>query len=227
MYPLPARMDARSTNLQARYWVHGTAYRPADHPVTKAYAEPKCRLIDRYTGLPEGAMVLDVGTGNGTLHHCLSKRYRCQGIDSSAHLLSQHCDPGHVALADAGRLPLADRSVDMAVESCVLHHVPDPALLVSEMARVARKAICLIEPNVLNPPSLLFHALVPEERGALSLTRGRLRRTIGASFEVVFARAVGLVFPNKTPAWMLPLLRPFDRPWPLGNVNVVIALRRE
>jgi SAM-dependent methyltransferase len=220
-------MEPRRSDVQAHYWVDGITYRPADHPVTVAYAEPKCRLIERYSGLPAGATVLDVGTGNGTLYHALAKRYRCHGIDASAHLLSRHCDPGHVALADACRLPLGDASVDMAVESCVLHHVPEPRAMVAEMARVARKAICLIEPNVLNPPSFVFHALVPEERGALRLRRRALVEAVSSSFRVVFARAVGLVFPNKTPAWLLPVLRPFDRPWPLGNVNMVIAVRRE
>src|SRR4029078_7533054 len=115
--------------------------------------------------------------------------------------LSKHCDPERVALADACRLPFGDRSVDMAVESCVLHHLPDPSRLVAEMTRVARKAICLIEPNVLNPASLAFHALVKEERGALSLTRRTLVESVPDSLTVVFSRAVGLVFPNKTPAW--------------------------
>jgi hypothetical protein len=122
---------------------------------------------------------------------------------------------------------MADGSVDLAVESCVLHHTPEPRRLVSEMTRVARRAICLIEPNVVNPLSLLFHAMVPEERGALRLTRQALIQVVSSTFTVVFARAVGLVFPNKTPEWLLPALRPFDRPWPLGNVNMVIALRRD
>jgi SAM-dependent methyltransferase len=217
----------RDDAAQARYWIEGIPYRRAEHPVTVAYAEPKCELIDRYAGLEKGATVLDVGTGNGTLYHGLAKRYRCHGIDSSEHLLLQHCDPGHVVRGDACRLPLADGSVDLAVESCVLHHVPDPSRLVAEMARVARKALCLIEPNVVNPASLLFHALVPEERGALRMTRAAVVRTVPPDFTIVFARAVGLVFPNRTPAWALPALKAFDRPWPLGNVNVVIAVRRD
>ena len=224
---MPAFMGREPADSQAQYWIDGISYRAADHPVTVAYAEPKCRLIDRYTGLPEGATVLDVGTGNGTLFHTLAKRYRCHGIDASAHLLARHCDREQVALADAGRLPMGDGTVDMAVESCLLHHVQDPAHVVAEMTRVARKAICLIEPNVLNPASFVFHAMVPEERGALKLTRGAIVAAVPASMKVVFADAVGLVFPNKTPPWLLPLLRPFDRPWPLGNVNVVIAVRAQ
>jgi SAM-dependent methyltransferase len=224
---MAAFMGRERADSQAQYWIDGISYRAADHPVTVAYAEPKCRIIEQYTGLPAGSTVLDVGTGNGTLYHSLAKRYRCQGIDASPHLLAQHCGKDHVALADACRLPMADRSVDLAVESCVLHHVPEPGRLIAEMARVARKAICLIEPNVVNPASLLFHALVPEERGALKITRRVITTAIPPPLEVVFARAVGLVFPNKTPFWLLPALRPFDRPWPLGNVNMVIAVRPE
>ncbi len=224
---MTALMGRERADSQVQYWIDGITYRPADHPVTVAYAEPKCRLIDRYTGLPDGATVLDVGTGNGTLYHSLARRYRCHGIDSSEHLLAQHCRRDNVALADACRLPFADRSVDLVVESCVLHHLPDPPRLVVEMARVARRAICLIEPNLLNPASLVFHSIVREERGALKLPRSALVKAVPSPLTVVFSRAVGLVFPNKTPAWLLPLLHAFDRPWPLGNVNMVIALRLE
>jgi len=211
---------------QLHYWVEGIRYRAPDHPVSRAYARPKCDLIARYAGVPEGASALDVGTGNGTLYAALARRYRCIGADTSAHLLARHCAPGRVARADGQALPFPDRSFDLVVESCVLHHVADPRRLVSEMARVARTAVALIEPNMLNPLSLAFHALVPEERGALRMSRRRLCDWLPSGFEVRCATSVGLVYPTRTPAALLPVLRPFDRSWRLGNVHVVVAVRR-
>jgi SAM-dependent methyltransferase len=212
---------------QGRYWVEGIRYRAAHDPVAVAYARPKCELISRWAGLSAGSTVLDVGTGNGTLFYSLAERFQCWGIDSSAHLLASHCAPRRVQRASAYALPYRDRSVDLAVESCMLHHVSRPESVVLEMARVARRALVLIEPNMLNPISLAFHALVPAERGALRLSRRRLRALVPPAFTIRFARAVGLVYPNRTPGWLAALLERMDRPCPLGNVNVVIATREE
>ena len=214
-----------SEQSQSRYWTDGGAYRAADHPTTVAYATPKCELIYRHSGLPEGATALDVGTGNGTLFFSLQKLYSSIGLDLSPDLLRRHCAPHRILRGDARRLPFASRSHDLVVESCVLHHVRDPHEVVAEMARVARHAICLIEPNMRNPLSWLFHALVPEERGALRIGARSLREMLPADFEVTFAAAVGLIYPNRTPAWLAPLLVSFDRPWPLGNVNLIVARR--
>ena len=211
---------------QSRYWAEGIDYRAADHPATVAYARPKCELIRRYSGLPEGATALDVGTGNGTLFFSLSRLFPSIGLDLSPELLQRHCSRGRILRGDAGRLPFRNRSFDLVVESCVLHHLSNPEEIVQEMARVSRSALCLIEPNMRNPLSLLFHALVPEERGALRLSPGVLRALPPPEFEVCFSGALGLVFPNRTPTRLLPLLTPFDRPWRLGNVNVLIARRR-
>jgi SAM-dependent methyltransferase len=210
---------------QSRYWVDGIKYRAADHPVTLAYARPKCELIRRHAGLPAGATALDVGTGNGTLFFSLQKHFRVTGLDLSPELLRSHCAPRRILRADAARLPLASNSYDLVVESCVLHHVRRPPEIVREMARVARQGICLIEPNMRNPLSLLFHALVPEERGALRISARSLGAMLPPGFEVTFAGAVGMVYPNRTPAWLLPLITAFDRPSPLGNVNMLVARR--
>jgi len=210
---------------QREYWEGGIFYRPADHPVSVAYAQPKCDLITRHSAVAEGGSVLDVGTGNGTLFAAFAGRFRCLGVDTSEHLLARHCARGRVTLADGRALPFPDRSFDLVVESCVLHHVSEPRRFVAEMARVARTAVALVEPNMLNPLSLAFHALVPEERGALSVSRRALREWLPPGFALRCATSVGLVYPTRTPAALLPLLRPFDRSWALGNVHVIVAVR--
>ena len=43
------------------------------------------------------------------------------------------------ALGDAQALPFADGSLDIAVTSYALHHVPDPARVIGEMARVVKR----------------------------------------------------------------------------------------
>jgi SAM-dependent methyltransferase len=49
-------------------------------------------------------------------------------------------------VADAEHLPFADRSVDLVYVHDGLHHLEDPSAGISEMARVAKRAVCINEP---------------------------------------------------------------------------------
>jgi SAM-dependent methyltransferase len=46
---------------------------------------------------------------------------------------------GRLSLADAGRIPLADGAVDLAMCSFALGYLPSPHQAIAEMARVSRK----------------------------------------------------------------------------------------
>lgn len=50
-------------------------------------------------------------------------------------------------VADAERLPFADRSFDLAFVHDGLHHLADPFVAIREMARVARQAVIIAEPH--------------------------------------------------------------------------------
>lgn len=108
---------------------------------------------------PDGPVrLLDVGTGNGRLLRRVAARIRDTGRDCRG--VGIEIDPATLAIAgaearaapsprstfiraDALRLPLADRSVDVAVCILTLHHFPDDAAvaLLREMGRVARVAV--------------------------------------------------------------------------------------
>lgn len=49
-------------------------------------------------------------------------------------------------VADVEHLPFADRSVDLVYVHDGLHHLEDPWSGIAEMARVARRAVCITEP---------------------------------------------------------------------------------
>jgi SAM-dependent methyltransferase/uncharacterized protein YbaR (Trm112 family) len=49
-------------------------------------------------------------------------------------------------VADVEHLPFADRSVDLVYVHDGLHHLEDPSRGIAEMARVARRAVCISEP---------------------------------------------------------------------------------
>jgi len=91
--------------------------------------------------------VLDVGTGTGFVAAGLAGRAgQVIGVDNSPAMLGVAAGniaalgATNVALAagDSDALGLPDDSVDAAVANMVLHHAPDPAAMLTEMARVVR-----------------------------------------------------------------------------------------
>jgi len=91
--------------------------------------------------------VVDVGTGTGFVAAGLAGRAaRVVGVDNSPAMLAVArgnlgaLGVENVALAEGSldALPLPDGGVDGAIANMVLHHAPDPAVMLSEMARVVR-----------------------------------------------------------------------------------------
>lgn len=98
--------------------------------------------------------VLDIGSGTGRAIHYLKKRkpeLRIIGIEPVLELrqvgwrsgLSQH----ELILGDAMKLDFLDGEFDLVCEFGVLHHIRGHAQAVSEMLRVARKAIFISDSN--------------------------------------------------------------------------------
>jgi SAM-dependent methyltransferase len=99
-----------------------------------------------FAGTPDGAEVLDVGCGTGSLLAALSQLLpaaRLSGIDPSPSLLGKarlRIDLPGVALVagTAEHIPFADRSFDHTLSMLVLQEFPDPAAALREMRRVTR-----------------------------------------------------------------------------------------
>ena len=91
---------------------------------------------------------LDVGAGTGNLTaHLLAQGVHVTAADVSAGLLAElrrrHGDRGRVetlVLNGVDLRPLPDEAFDLVAAYSVLHHVPDYASLVVEMARVTRRS---------------------------------------------------------------------------------------
>jgi SAM-dependent methyltransferase len=99
--------------------------------------------------------VLDIGAGEckyaAILPHC---RYLGADLVSS----SQKHDFSHInAIADASALPFQEGSFDAALSMVVLEHVPNPSVVVSEMARILKPGkrafalVPLVRPEHLAP----------------------------------------------------------------------------
>jgi SAM-dependent methyltransferase len=100
--------------------------------------------------------VLDTGCGTGRamrfLHEALPEVH-VHGNDPSAELLEiaseRHGLPAEsLTCAPSDPLPFADASFDAVIATGMLHHVPQPDVVVAEMLRVARLAVFISDDNI-------------------------------------------------------------------------------
>ncbi len=100
-------------------------------------------LADTLSALiPAESELLDVGTGDGSIALKIANRadrVTVRGVD----IMKRPTTHIPVTLFDGITLPFADKSVDVVSFVDVLHHTDDPQVLISEAARVARKAVVI------------------------------------------------------------------------------------
>lgn len=110
----------------------------------KAVFQRRARVLSDHIvqSLPASGTVLDVGCGNGEIAHAAMQAQpglRFEGIDVFLR--------PHVAIPakayDGQTIPYQDRSFDWVTIVDVLHHTDDPAAVLGEAARVARKGIVI------------------------------------------------------------------------------------
>lgn len=110
------------------------------------------RFIDLMCDRFQLESLLDVGAGTGRgVKFLLDRRRYAQGIEPVKALIEQaelRGVPKGLILEGSGySLPFEDASFDAVFECGVLHHVEEPSRVVSEMVRVAKKAVFLSDSN--------------------------------------------------------------------------------
>lgn len=112
-----------------------------------AEAEKLAGLLLADFPLAPAAVALDVACGPGTFTLVLARKVQfVYGVDLTSAMLEQAAAAAAAAqlsnlrfhTADAAALPFAAARFDLAVCGYSLHHMPDPAAAVAEMARVVR-----------------------------------------------------------------------------------------
>lgn len=131
--------------------------------------------------------ILDVGAGSGELlkeigHRLSNLRTTLIATDLDADALRPINSGAHRVQGSGVRLPFAENSVDHAFSTLTLHHLDnaDASELLSEMGRVARERIFVVDLNRDRKAYYLFRAFSPfifqkmtREDGALSILRSR------------------------------------------------------
>lgn len=157
------------------------------------YAKRKVKLLSGL--INTNSAVLDVGCGAGEHAKLLEKFCKAvSGVDASQNMIKaakNNFGNGFAIRADAAHLPFKNSSFDLVYTSSLLHHIKDPLLVdktISEMARVSKKNICVIEFNTFNPfvRYLLFKLCpydagderIPSKKEVIKSLRGKNLKTI-------------------------------------------------
>jgi SAM-dependent methyltransferase len=107
-------------------------------------ARPHIRFVQRYAG----KSILDLGCATGNYcRHFAQLGYTMIGADVNEEYVRIARERGVDARLIVDKVPLDDASCDTVLLSEVLEHVPDPAPLLAEARRIARKNVLVTVPN--------------------------------------------------------------------------------
>src|SRR5579859_388996 len=108
--------------------------------------------------IPQGASVLDVGCGDGTIASRIAQLRPDISIQGVEVMVRPNCKV-ECRSFDGSKLPYSDASFDLCLFVDVLHHTRNPAILLCEAVRVTRDFVLLkdhVEENVLDDITLRF-----------------------------------------------------------------------
>lgn len=108
--------------------------------------QPVVPTLQRHFGLEAGDRLLDVGSGKGFMIHDLAELIPglvVKGIDVSSYAIEHTIEDMklHVEVADAKKLPFADKSFDVVISINTIHNLEraECAQALREIERVARR----------------------------------------------------------------------------------------
>jgi ubiquinone/menaquinone biosynthesis C-methylase UbiE len=158
----------------------------------------------RAHGPCRGGEILDVGTGPGLIPIALclaDPAARVVGVDLAAHMLDragrnvESADLSgriRLQLADAKRLDGDVGHYEAVVSNSIVHHIPDPALALAEMARLVAPGGTLFVRDLFRPSTAYEVDLLVELYTALETAEARelFRDSLNASLTLGEMRSI-------------------------------------
>jgi SAM-dependent methyltransferase len=156
-------------------------------------------LLPGFIDYLEIEFILDIGSGTGRAVKYICKKctdIRILGIETVAKLREVACSSGVPASillnGDGTNVQFEDSSVDMVCEFRMLHHVRYPEKVISEMLRVASKAIYISDCNIFGSGSLLSRSAKQFINGFGLWKACNLIKTGGKGYKI--SKGVGLAY---------------------------------
>ncbi len=166
---------------------------------TRVKADYLRKIVDRHLPDTHPVRILDVGCGHGYIHPMLrALGYEVTGVEVASEVLAmaQQENPGNKYVAyDGSQLPFEDKSFDLVLAICVMHHVPPKSWpnFVSEARRVLRPngQFVVFEHNPLNPATRYVVANNDIDSDAVLLRHTRLATMLkDAGLQAVYTRSI-------------------------------------
>ena len=176
--------------------------------------------------------ILDFGTGVGSSIPFLAKYFHeasLFGTDVSEDSLNiarkRFPNLGEFNLFDGKMLPYSEGQFDLALATCVFHHIPanEHIQLIQEVSRTLRSggAFMIYEHNPINPMTLHAVNTCTFDENAVLLKRCQVRNVLQEAGMKVVMQEYRVFFPS-----FLKLLRPLEKylAWlPLGAQHFVVG----
>ena len=176
--------------------------------------------------------ILDFGTGVGNRTPFLAQYFPGTGLfgtdvsDKSLTLVKERFEGfGEFSLFDGKTLPYSEGQFDLALATCVFHHIPaeEHIQLIQEVSRSLRSggAFMIYEHNPINPMTLHAVNTCPFDENAVLLKRCQVRNVLREAGMEVVMQEYRVYFPA-----FLKLLRPLEKylAWlPLGAQHFVVG----
>jgi ubiquinone/menaquinone biosynthesis C-methylase UbiE len=146
-------MNTRPEEIQAAYYERtASGYDDQRSTHEAAVVAASLEFVNMFSGLHDLHTFLDIGAGTGRcMQYLLDRGKEVRGIEPVAQLIQEAerkgIPAGMIQQGTGYSLPYPDKSVDACIECAVLHHLANPDRVVSEMMRVAKKAIFLVDSN--------------------------------------------------------------------------------
>ena len=172
---------------------------------------------------PRRGYVLDIGTGPADIARLLARRapdLRILAIDLGEHMLAMArrnvleaglMDRIEIRRLDGKATGLPAASFDMVISNSLVHHIPDPARLFAEVARVARRGAGMFIKDLHRPATEqeLRQLVDAYAAGCTEYQRRTFRESLhaGLTLPEVSAFCASLDLPG------IELRRPSDRHW--------------